>query len=133
MNISILDWHRLQWWITQVRENWVDGAEVVRPLTGRLAAARPCDPIAVSDDIVTMNSLVSMREVGTGRPETCRLVYPDAVDEAAGCVSVLSPLGAQLLGARLGESVEQPTPSGTKRFQVNSILFQPEREREHSL
>jgi regulator of nucleoside diphosphate kinase len=41
-------------------------------------------------------------------------------------ISVLAPLGTALIGYRAGDRVEWRTPGGTKRFQIEDVLFQPE-------
>jgi regulator of nucleoside diphosphate kinase len=128
MKISVLDRNRLLGWITQIKDNWIEGKELVGPLERKLAAATVCDPHNVPDDAVTMNSTVSVRDLETRQTRVHRLVYPGEVDELAGCVSVFTPFGEQLLGARLGDVVEQPTPNGLRRLQVESIPYRPERE-----
>jgi regulator of nucleoside diphosphate kinase len=40
-------------------------------------------------------------------------------------LSVLTPLGVRLLGARVGDVIEWPVPSGVRRLRVQRILFQP--------
>jgi regulator of nucleoside diphosphate kinase len=75
-----------------------------------------------------MDSLVTVREVTTGRRHTYRLAFPNAVDESAGCVSILSEFGLALLGSRRGEIVKQTVPAGTREVEIESILYQPEHE-----
>jgi len=128
MKVSIIDWHRLCAWIKHVKQNWIDGPELVKPLIARLSRAQTCDPGAIPSDVVTMDSLVSVRELKTDKLSTYRLAYPDSVDESAGCVSVLTEFGANLLGASVGECLDQPWPSGVCAVQIDSIAYQPERE-----
>ena len=52
-------------------------------------------------------------------------------DAAAGALSVLSPLGTQLIGLRVGDTVEWSTPDGrTQAAEVAALVFQPEAEGE---
>ena len=44
-----------------------------------------------------------------------RLVYPRESDVAKSRLSVLTPVGAALIGVRVGESVTWETPSGELR------------------
>jgi regulator of nucleoside diphosphate kinase len=54
------------------------------------------------------------------------IVYPSDADRTGERVSVLTPLGASLLGARVGDVVERAARRGTRRSRIERILFQPE-------
>lgn len=98
-----------------------------RPLNDRLDTARVVAGRQVGADVVTMNSVVRLLDVASGEESEVRLVYP--ADLAAGPqrVSVLSPLGQVLLGARSGEAVAAALPGGGYReYRVLKLVFQPE-------
>jgi regulator of nucleoside diphosphate kinase len=78
----------------------------------------------VPPDVVTMNSRVRVRYPGEDESEALDLTFPDAAG-----LSVLSPLGAALLGAREGESVQCAGGRVSRRVTVERIEYQPERER----
>lgn len=99
-------------------------AAVLR-LRSLFESARKVDPRRVPHDVVTMNSRVQVLHAGDASPETYELSYPNA--EAG--LSVLSPLGAALLGAREGESVACAGGRMSRRVKVERIEYQPERER----
>jgi regulator of nucleoside diphosphate kinase len=40
-------------------------------------------------------------------------VFPEDADASAGRVSVLAPVGAEMLGLSVGQSIEWPLPNGT--------------------
>lgn len=65
--------------------------------------------------LVIMGSSVIYRDDATGDVRKVRLVYPEAADLSQGSISVLTPLGAALLGLSVGQSIEYPTPSGGRR------------------
>jgi len=90
------------------------------------AAVVPADTIPA--DVVTMNSTIACQGGPLGeRERTLTLVYPDRADSAAGRISVLSPLGRALLGARAGTDVEIETPAeGLRTVHVRRIDYQPE-------
>ncbi|MCF8476033.1 MAG: nucleoside diphosphate kinase regulator [Pseudolabrys sp.] len=74
----------------------------------------------VSDDIagrtfVSMGSSVTYRDNSSGKPRHITLVYPDMADIAAGKISVLTPIGAALIGMSVDQSIEWQTPSGDTR------------------
>jgi regulator of nucleoside diphosphate kinase len=62
--------------------------------------------------IVTMGSDVEFRDDITGQDRWGTLVYPQEADVTAGKLSVLSPIGAALIGLSVGQSIEFQTPSG---------------------
>ncbi len=81
----------------------------------------------VPADVVTMGSQVEICERDTRVRRRLVVVYPASADAAAGRVSVLSPVGASLLGLRVGDTACWTTPhGGTCRADVTAILFQPE-------
>lgn len=80
----------------------------------------------VDADVVTMNSSVVVEDGARRTLSTLTLVYPEQADPGMGRVSVLSPLGNALLGARVGEQLRLATPLGERSVRVLSIEFQPE-------
>jgi regulator of nucleoside diphosphate kinase len=80
----------------------------------------------VMPDVVTMGSTVRVRDVDSGTRRTYRLVFPVEADIERSRISVLAPIGTALLGLRAGDEFESAAPGGTKRFQVEHVLFQPE-------
>ncbi len=59
--------------------------------------------------------------------ETVTIVYPDEACSAEGKLSILSPLGSELLGRRIGESVTLHLLQRESRKRVEKVTFQPER------
>jgi regulator of nucleoside diphosphate kinase len=53
-------------------------------------------------------------------------VFPHEANVDDGKVSVLAPLGTAVLGYRTGDLIEWNVPGGTRRLQVERVLFQPE-------
>lgn len=81
----------------------------------------------VPADIVTMYSRVTVEDTRDGQQRTLTLCYPEDADAAAGFVSVLSPIGAALLGRRVGEVATPASPAGDAApLRLVEILFQPE-------
>jgi regulator of nucleoside diphosphate kinase len=53
--------------------------------------------------------------------------YPDDAEPSQGFISVLSPLGASLLGLQAGDVAQWRTPFGEQRTaRIVEVLFQPE-------
>lgn len=82
---------------------------------------------AVSPDVVTMNSQVELADLSTGHRQRLTVCYPRDADPSAGLVSVLSPVGASVIGRRVGSIARWQTPSGDEgAAEVVALLFQPE-------
>lgn len=80
----------------------------------------------ITRDFVTMDSVVRIVEPSTGEKYTYKLVFPADADISSGRISVLSPLGASLLGRRSGETFHYSSPGGNVEVRVEGIDFQPE-------
>ncbi len=79
----------------------------------------------VQPDVVTMYSQTRLEH--GGRQQTVTICWPEHAEPEAGFVSVLSPLGAALLGRRVGERVQWHTPDGREHgAEIAAVLFQPE-------
>ncbi len=81
----------------------------------------------ISPDLVTMYSQVEIADPATGERQKITLCYPADADATKGFISVLSPVGAALLGQRVGAVARWRLPNGTESAaEVVQILFQPE-------
>jgi regulator of nucleoside diphosphate kinase len=66
-------------------------------------------------DVVNIGSEVSFRDEVRGREQTVTVVLPADADIAKGRVSVLTPIGAALIGLRAGASIGWETREGEER------------------
>jgi regulator of nucleoside diphosphate kinase len=80
----------------------------------------------VPADVVTMQSVVRVRDLDTGARVDYRLVFPADADIERRRISVLAPIGTALIGYRAGDRIEWATPGGTRRLEVEAVLYQPE-------
>lgn len=97
-------------------------------LKKELEQARTVAPEKVPDDVVTMNSTVTLRDLDTQETETYTLVYPNRADIANERLSILAPIGTAILGHRVGDELRWPVPEGVRRLKVEQVIYQPERE-----
>jgi regulator of nucleoside diphosphate kinase len=84
----------------------------------------------VQPDVVTMYSQVRLVD-GDGDADaqrrTVAVCWPEHAEPEAGFVSVLSPLGAALLGRRVGDAVHWTTPDRQRhQARIETVTFQPE-------
>ena len=92
--------------------------EVADDLLHELDRASIVADASLPSDVVSMGSLVRFR---TGRDQrTVRLVYPGEADISSGRISVLTPVGAALIGLRAGQSITFRTRDG--RPQMLTVL-----------
>ena len=80
----------------------------------------------IAPDVVTMHSMVRVRDLESGKTAVYTLVFPADADIAQRRISVLAPIGTALIGARAGDRIEWRTPGGRRSLQVEAVLYQPE-------
>jgi len=83
----------------------------------------------VLSDVVTMHSTLQVRDLDSDRSVVYTIVFPVDADIEKKRISVLAPIGTALIGYRAGDIVEWATPGGTRRLQIEKVLFQPEAAR----
>ncbi len=66
-------------------------------------------------DVVTMHAQVEFIDEANGNRRVVELVYPRQADIAAGRISILTPIGAGLIGLREGQSIVWPDREGHER------------------
>lgn len=70
---------------------------------------------------VRLNSKVSVQDLDTDRVIEFTLVMPAHADMHKNKVSILTPMGAALIGFRKGEEVRWKVPAGFKRFRILDV------------
>ncbi|MCC6547617.1 GreA/GreB family elongation factor [Candidatus Sumerlaeota bacterium] len=98
-------------------------------LQRRMRESLPVEPGEVPPITVTMNSCVRIRYCSTDDVRELRLIYPN--EQAANgqnfdSVSVISPVGAALLGSKVGDVIDWLAPTGPQKGEVLAVLYQPE-------
>jgi regulator of nucleoside diphosphate kinase len=83
-------------------------------------------PPRTAQAFVRMNSRVQLVDLSSGRERDVTLVYPEDVDLASDCVSVLEPLGVALVGRPLGDVVKCPEMRTGPRFRVAQLSHRHE-------
>lgn len=75
--------------------------------------------------LVTMDSDVTFRDDISMQERSVTLVYPEAADVDAGKISILTPIGAALIGLSVGQTIEFQTPGGRWRSLTVLKVKQP--------
>ena len=71
--------------------------------------------------VAGLGSTVTVADAASGRESVYVLVSATEATTAAGAVSLQSPVGRALDGARVGDPVEVETPRGLRRLEVRAI------------
>lgn len=107
--LTATDHDRLSALVEAVSERLPD---VYEYLTVELERAAVIDAGELVTPVVTMGARVAFRDEVTGQERTVTLVYPRDADLATGRVSVLTPIGAALIGVAEGQSITWYTREG---------------------
>lgn len=96
----------------------------VYELEHEIERASIVDPEHIAADVVTMNSKVVLQVAGERKELT--LVYPQDANERSGKHSVLSDVGAAILGYREGDVVDWLVADRPQQITIQTVLYQPE-------
>ncbi|HEU4827173.1 MAG TPA: nucleoside diphosphate kinase regulator [Dongiaceae bacterium] len=125
--ITITDWNRsrLEWLLENHADAWSWRAAAF--LARALARSRVVEEGAIPAGVVTMRSRIAFRDERTGARDVVTLAYPGERTLYEDGISVLTPVGAALLGRSEGESICCAAPDGSpKTISVLAVLYQPE-------
>ncbi|MBB3120405.1 nucleoside diphosphate kinase regulator [Pseudoduganella violacea] len=128
ITISSLDAERLEALLDAPRPADVTG----QALLDELARADIVAPEDMPADVVTMNSTVRFEIIGAGEERCLTLAYPKDMAHLPNGISILTPIGAALLGLSVGDTMEWPRPDGQLlQVRLLEVLYQPERAGEY--
>lgn len=91
-------------------------------LLKKIIQAEVVKPMEIPGDIVTMNSVVEVKFITTGKTEIIQIVYPNKKNSKENKISILSPLSAALIGNRVKNVIEW----NRHELLIERILYQPE-------
>ena len=95
----------------------------IRFLQKILEHSRVIDPDVLPKDRVCLLSRVEFTNLATNTRMTFEIVSPHEMNLEAGKISLLSPIGAALMGKKVGEIAEAQVPAGTLRLRIDSITL----------
>lgn len=105
----------------EARRNQAKTISRIRFLQRILENSRVIDTGALPKDRVSLLSRVEFTNIATNTRMTFQIVSPHEMDLEAGKLSLNSPIGAALMGKKVGEIAEAQTPSGTLRLRIENI------------
>ena len=95
----------------------------IRFLQKILEHSRVIDTDVLPKDRVCLLSRVAFTNLSTNARMEFQIVSPHEMDLEAGKISLQSPIGAALMGKKVGEIAEAQVPSGILRLRVESITL----------
>lgn len=125
LTISDLDYRRLTGIADSELTYWHEHRSLAK-LRGELERAAIRASAQMPGDVVSMNSLVQVRDLQNGETVSFKLAYPHDADPELHRISVLSPLGMAVIGEKAGSVVEWEFPTGKKRLKIERLFYQPE-------
>lgn len=105
------------------RDRFPDVSQLLLEEVGR---AQLCSRAALPADVAAMGSTILYRDGARGMPRRVELVYPSHADVALGRISILTPVGAALIGMRAGNAILWPERDGHLRDIMVDAVVQAE-------
>ena len=100
--------------------------DLSRLIMDEIDRARLYSARSLPKDVVALNSEVEFVDTATNARRRVRLVLPSAADRTESCLSVLTPVGAGLIGMREGGEIDWPCPDGRSRtLRIIEVKQQP--------
>jgi transcription elongation factor GreA len=90
-------------------------------LRDRLRKAEVVEEGAGDSELARFGATVSYEDLTNGGTQTFRLVSVQDARPADGLMSVESPVARALMGHRVGDTVEVPTPRGARQLKLIAI------------
>ncbi|UYL07231.1 nucleoside diphosphate kinase regulator [Bdellovibrio sp. SKB1291214] len=100
----------------------VSKAPIAEQLEEELDRAELVPSDELPQDTVSMNSQVTFVDLDTGKEQSVILAYPNDANIEQNKVSILAPVGAALIGLRVGQMIDWPIADGkVRRIKVVSV------------
>ena len=103
------------------RQSFIEGR--VGELEDKISRAEVIDPAQLSGDTVKFGATVTLADEDTDQEMTYQIVGSEESDIKNGFLSITSPLARALIGKSVGDSVEVPTPGGSKMYEIVTLVF----------
>jgi len=124
--VNRLDYIRILKQIDDARLNKTIEVAEAEKLINELNSATILDPDQIPGDVITMNSVVKISFVDSGKQQEFKIVYPNDSNFKERKVSIFSPIATALIGFRVGDLIEWMVPGGLTKIRIDEIIYQPE-------
>ena len=95
--------------------------ELLDILKQQISKSRQMDDEKINENFVTMDSRIVLKNIGNGSRDIYHLVLPDDSDIKNKKISILSGIGTQILGSRIGTVIKEK-PGSEKYFIIEDII-----------
>jgi len=102
------------------RQSYLEGRK--SQLQQRLAALSLVNMDKIPADRAAYGSKVTLYDYETEKEIEYRLVSPEESDVSRGLISISSPIGRSITGKMVGDTLEIVTPSGSREYELRSLL-----------
>lgn len=126
--VSSLDAVRIQNRIEKARNGGLKAPINLIPLMNELKRAKKVEPSEIPRDVVTMNSIVLLKNKLTNKEIRVQIVYPEDANLSKQKISIFAPVGTALLGYKKGDTIKWDVPAGKAEFEILEVEYQPESE-----
>ena len=93
----------------------------IKELEKAIATAEIFEEENISDDVITIGSIVTVTDCELKETEEYTIVGSAEADPVDNKISDRSPLGAALMGHKAGETVKVEAPAGLLKYKIKSI------------
>jgi regulator of nucleoside diphosphate kinase len=131
--MSQLDASRIRQLVAHRNGNDAFSGSDVNKLLQEINQAKLVEPKKVPSDVITMNSIVKIKNVKLNKSFTIHLVYPSLANTKEGKISIFAPIATALLGYRQGDRIEWEIPAGKTELLIEEIIYQPESAGDYDL
>jgi regulator of nucleoside diphosphate kinase len=129
ITITQADYGRLRRIIASSRDLLPMDGEHLEALERELESAVITGSVEVPREVVTMNSRVRVLDLNSARELVYQIVFPGEADVFRRRISMIAPIGMELLGHAASEIIEWEVPSGMRRLLILEVEYQPEAAR----
>ena len=103
------------------RQGFIEGR--LSELEDKISRAEVIDPSTLSGKDIKFGATVTLADEDTDEKTTYQIVGEDEADIKQRRLSITSPLARALIGKKVGDSVEVPTPRGSKLYEITRVRF----------
>ena len=120
--VTQADTEKIRELLREAEHSGYRGSMYIQKLKAELERATIITSQDAPDDLITLNTTALLFDTDTQEYMELTLVSPEQADINLGKISVLAPIGAAMLGYRVGSTFEWETPGGKRTLRVEKII-----------
>lgn len=126
MLISSIDYGKIMQQIRRIEQSSRNRIEHISLLKEKLSQACKVPPQEIPPNVVTMNSIVLLKQINSSTVFHFKLVYPDWENQRAQRLSIFSTLGMAVFLRKVGDEISGSSWKKNHQVKILDIPFQPE-------